>query len=401
MQEELTDELDFTHYATEFLYDVVDDAQFRDKDCYLIYDGLRKRLKAISFGDYLKRYIYQRAGLCGVYSEIPLNEYKQIIKDAFSDNVTPNSFEPTTTKLSALAQNWLTQQTVNRKVVFLLGFGLRMSVEDVNDFLTKVLCEQAINSKNPFEVICWYCYKNHYSYPKYEKLWQIYQETLPNSLNMQLIYEDYTINVRNRMHTIHDDAALISYLSRLKNKDNVSYLSITSQRYFNNLYDEARDLVANQYNQQNNVKESNKSYVVREDISPADMERIICSAVPVDRNGNLTPQRNSKLYRLFAGKRFSRQRIHDILANKTEIDRFDLITLKFFIYAQKVEQYSNPKSRYIQFVDDTNQLLENCSMGKLYVANPYECFILMCILAYDPMGTYADVWELSYSEEVS
>lgn len=401
MQEELTDELDFTHYATEFLYDVVDDAQFRDKDCYLIYDGLRKRLKAISFGDYLKRYIYQRAGLCGVYSEIPLNEYKQIIKDAFSDNVTPNSFEPTTTKLSALAQNWLTQQTVNRKVVFLLGFGLRMSVEDVNDFLTKVLCEQEINSKNPFEVICWYCYKNHYSYPKYEKLWQIYQETLPNSLNMQLIYEDYTINVRNRMHTIHDDAALISYLSRLKNKDNVSYLSITSQRYFNNLYDEARDLVANQYNQQNNVKESNKCYVVREDISPADMERIICSAVPVDRHGNLTPQRNSKLYRLFAGKRFSRQRIHDILANKTEIDRFDLITLKFFIYAQKVEQYSNPKSRYIQFVDDTNQLLENCSMGKLYVANPYECFILMCILAYDPMGTYADVWELSYSEEVS
>ena len=154
MQEELTDELDFTHYATEFLYDVVDDAQFQDRDCYLIYDGLRKRLKAISFGDYLKRYIYQRAGLCGVYSEIPLNEYKQIIKDAFSDNVTPPAFEPTTTKLSALSQNWLTQQTVNRKVVFLLGFGLRMSVEDVNDFLTKVLCEQEINSKNPFEVIC-------------------------------------------------------------------------------------------------------------------------------------------------------------------------------------------------------------------------------------------------------
>lgn len=401
MQEELTDELDFTHYATEFLYDVVDDAQFQDRDCYLIYDGLRKRLKAISFGDYLKRYIYQRAGLCGVYSEIPLNEYKQIIKDAFSDNVTPPAFEPTTTKLSALSQNWLTQQTVNRKVVFLLGFGLRMSVEDVNDFLTKVLCEQEINSKNPFEVICWYCYKNHYSYPKYEKLWQIYQETLPNSLNMQLIYEDYTINVRNRMHTIHDDAALISYLSKLKNKDNVSYFSITAQRYFNDLYDEARDLVANQYNQQNNMNESNKCYVEREDISPADMERIICSAVPVDRHGNLTPRRNSKLYRLFTGKRFSRQRIHDILTNKTEIDRFDLMTLKFFIYAQKVEEYSNPKSRYIQFVDDTNQLLENCGMGKLYVANPYECFILMCILAYDPMGTYADVWELSYSKNTS
>lgn len=399
MQEELVDELDFTHYATEVLYDVVDDVKFQDNDCYLIYDGLRKHLKAISFSDYLKRYIYQKAGLCGDYKEIPLKEYKQIIKDAFKDNVTPPAFTPTTAKLSALAQNWLTQQTVNRKVVFLLGFGLRMSVEDVNDFLTKVLCEQRINSKNPFEVICWYCYKNHYSYPKFEKLWQIYEETMPGSLNMQLLYDDYTIDVHSRMHIIHDDAALIAYLSKLKNKENVSHFSVTAKKYFDCLYDEARDLVANAYNQLNGANEGEQHYVEREDISAGDMERMICSAVPVDRHGNLSPGKNSQLYQLFMGKRFSRQRIHEILTSSTEIDRFDLITLKFFIYAQKVEQYPNPKSRYIQFWDDMNQVLEECSMGKLYVANPYECFVLMCILAVDPMGTYADVWELSYSEE--
>ena len=39
--------------------------------------------------------------------------------------------------------------------------------EDVNEFLTKALREQAINAKNPFEVICWYCYKNGYNYLKF------------------------------------------------------------------------------------------------------------------------------------------------------------------------------------------------------------------------------------------
>ena len=47
----------------------------------------------------------------------------------------------------------------------------------------------------------------------------------------------------------------------------------------------------------------------------------------------------------------------------------------------------------------TNGYLADCSMGSLYITNPYECFVLMCILSEDPLGTYADVWELSYEPE--
>ena len=35
-------------------------------------------------------------------------------------------------------------------------------------------------------------------------------------------------------------------------------------------------------------------------------------------------------------------------------------------------------------------------MGELYIQNPYECFLLICMLAEDPLGTYADVVERSY-----
>ena len=53
----------------------------------------------------------------------------------------------------------------------------------------------------------------------------------------------------------------------------------------------------------------------------------------------------------------------------------------------------------MDFLDSTNEILEKCFMGKFYIQNPYECFLLMCMLSDDPLGTYADVWELSYEKQ--
>ena len=303
-----------------------------------------------------------------------------------------------------------------------------MSVEDVNLFLTKALREPEINPKNPFEVMCWYCYKNGYNYLKYEKLKAIYEETPPNSLNMELLYGEQTIGFRSSMYSIHNDAALIAHLSKLKTNDNISKLSATARKYFNNLYDEVRDLIAQLYNQMedeqhfDSVQEyqqklirndrlydyekiqrlesfrAKKRSYTREDITESDIEHIICAAIPVDRHGNLTPGKASKLNEQFSGKRFSRQHISEILSGSAEVNRFDLITLNFFIFSQKLSQYPEAKQRYVQFEDSTNSMLEGCFMGKLYIQNPYECFVLMCILSDDPLGTYADVWELSYEK---
>ena len=139
-----------------------------------------------------------------------------------------------------------------------------------------------------------------------------------------------------------------------------------------------------------------KQIFTRADITESDIEHIICAAIPTDRHGNLTPSKASKLNEQFAGKRFSRQRIGEILSGNTEINRFDLITLNFFVFSQKLSEYPEAKNRFTQFLKSTNLILNKCFMGNLYIQNPYECFILMCILSLDPLGTYADVWELSY-----
>ena len=135
-----------------------------------------------------------------------------------------------------------------------------------------------------------------------------------------------------------------------------------------------------------------------EDITERDIEQIICSAIPLDRHGNLTKAKAGSLNEQFIGKRFSRQHIRQVLDGKTEVNRFDLITLKFFIFSQNPDTFPNRKKRYEEFIYSTNSILEQCFMAPLYVTNPYECFILMCMLSDDPLGTYADVWEISYQK---
>ena len=44
---------------------------------------------------------------------------------------------------------------------------------------------------------------------------------------------------------------------------------------------------------------------------------------------------------------------------------------------------------------------QEAGMMSLYPVNPYEAFILMCIVSDDPLDTFAAVWEKSYEESES
>lgn len=393
MEEKIT-ETDFTMLAWESLYDTVDDARFDDKDASLIYTSLKKRMKPLVFGDYLKRYIYRRAELTTPFSEVPDEEYQEIIKYSFSDTCTPAGFEKSTSKLSQLSKNWLNQRSVKRKVVFLLGFGLSMKADDVNMFLTKALLEPSINPKDPFEVICFYCYKNGYNFLKFEQLYEQYGKIKPQKADADILISDRTIVFNTNMLSIDTDVALAGYLATLKETKNASVISLSAKRQFDVLYERSRTLIAEVFSTSRNGCAPYKP----EDITEGDFEHVLCSAVPKDRHGNLTPSKDSKLSDIFGGKRISRHHLFEVVNGKIEPDRFDIITLNFLIFALEADKYPNARKRYDDFFVSTNEVLSDCLFGELYVQNPYECFVLMCILSQDPLGTYADVWELSYEE---
>lgn len=385
-------DIDFTGTAWESLYEAVDNEAFADEDAALIYNSIKSKFPVINFGDYLKRYIYQRAELEEPFAEVGLDVYQEIMKQSFQELMTPFYFEPTSEKAGAIIKRWLTSKTVKRKVVFLLGFGLNMSVKDVNHFLVKSLREHEINPKDPFEVICYYCYKKGFQYPKFSSLWSKYQEVEAFSL-LQNFSDERTVIFQNNMKAISSDEELLAYVSCLKTLDGKTGMSVTARENFLKLYAQCKQVIADIYN-----ADAGEERYSPEDISAGDFESIICSAIPKDRNGNLTQAKKSDLNEQFLGKRLSRQRINELLAEQSEINRFDLITLHFFLFSQKIDSYENVRKRYTAFVDDTNRILQECSWGELYIPNPYECFIMMCILSPDPLGTYADVWEMSFEE---
>ena len=416
--------LDFTHRARNSIIKAVRDPYFRDSDYDLIYDLLKNRMRIVPFCDYLKRYIYTKAEMEGNYLEIPVSVYQEIICAEFNDRQTPCSFTPSSTRLRNAAKNWLEQQSTTRSVVLLLGFGLGMSLDDVNDILTKALQESELNAKDPFESLCWYCYQNSLGYPKFNDLWIQYQ-SLPVTGDNKESSLDSTARFRDNLAGISTEKELMHYLAALPVVKGAKRQSVSARQHFDRLYTETKTLVARiltetnmdsarlnasrteeKLSREDHLYDFEKLQKVRnekgnfitytdKDISPADIENIILSAVPKDKNGNLISMKGSSLEKQFYGKRLSRQRLTDIMSGSIPITRYDLLTLHFFTFSQT--NTGTARERYNSFIESANQILQDCGMGPIYVANPYECFLLMCLLTEDPFGTYADVWELSFS----
>jgi len=347
-------DFDFTKKALRDIHRVVYSGDFEDMDADMIFAYMQGEMELVSFKDYLKRYLYEHAGISIPFSRIGDDVYRDIIMTSFEETYTPFSFDSTTRRPASIVKSWLTQDNVKRSAVFVLGFGLRMRAEDVSDFLTKVLKEEDFNPAVPEEMVYKKCYEDGLTYADAKKIL-----AGPNGLAAT------TDQVQEDLYS--------------------KFMSVLAR---------AKKAVADIYN--NDEEISPGKVWSAEEISSADLEKMICSGIPLTGSGNLQKMSASVLARHFSQKRMSRQRIDSLVKRQLRVDRFDLITLLFFIYAQ--EQLDlEPEERCKNFMDETNQILGSCHMIGLYPVNPYEAVILMCLLSDGPLATYSEIWDLSYS----
>lgn len=383
-------DFEFTRKAAQKFRQVVSLDSFEDEDADVIFHYLYKEMELVSFGDYLKRYIYERAELPEPFGEVPQEVYRDIVVESFKETYTPKSMNPTTTKLPALVNNWLNQASVKRETVFLLGFGLRMTVEDVTDFLTRVLREQDIDFQNPEEVIYWYCIQNRLGYHRAEEYKKTYETLIP-AKNKEASF------VFGGGLCLDDEKSLLEYLSYLKyRRSDPEHGESRAFQEFMRLLERARTIIAAMY--QKDEEERGRSRVwTAGDITPSDVEKVICSGIPINNMGNLKKMSASILAKHFSQKRFSRQRITNILNHKFPVERFDLLTLGFFIVSQEMAE-EDPYARYRYFIEKMQETLYVCGMSEIYIVNPYECFLLMCLLTDCPLAVFSEIWEKSYEE---
>lgn len=366
----------FTDSAYTVLFSIVDDPAFRERDADMIFEALMTRLDFVNFGAFLKRFIYEKVNPGKPFEELDDDYYRRVIVQSFADTGTPASFEPTTAKLGNLVKNWLTQKVVGRRVVFLLGFGLSMTGDEVDMFLKKALGTQSIRCGDPFERLCSYCYSKGYSYDRFRILYDAC--TAGGSIPPEFPDEDREIT--ERMHDVKEQEAT-GHEKR-------------AREIFDSLYEKASRAAARMLERQDDDGEEYGAGLI---------ERVLLSGVPKEKTGNLTSAAKSSLASIFSYRRPNRQRFWTIKKGSASPDRFDIITLNFLLFSETGDSGAEDESkrrvrRFDDFVNSCNDLLGQCGFGNIYVVNPYECFILMCILSDNPICTYSEVFEKSYEK---
>ena len=368
---------DYTQKAVFHVNDVIDSEQFEGMDSEMIFSYLADKMITVDFKDYLKRYIYTFAEIEEPFDEITDEIYTEIIRTSFREKMAPLSLQPTTRKESKIIRDFLNAQAVTRETVFALGFGLSMSEQDVADFLTKVNLESSYDLEDPTETIYWFCYKYELPYEK-AKAYISYYDSLSED---DTLSEKKWMVLRKNPNFLINEEQLRLYLKYIrtfaKPEEKKEYL----YQQFLSIYDRCIAAVSH--------------LTGAKDVGAADIEKQLCCGIPITEKGNLIKMSGSLLARQFKNKRMTRQRINSILARKHSVERFDLITLLFLVYAIDVEP-DWPVERSLQYIDEIDSILHDCGMMGIYPVNPYESFVLMCLITDYPLASYSDVLEKSY-----
>ena len=387
---------EYTKKSVVNLNRIINSKQFQEMDSETIFQYLKKEMEIVSFGDYLKRFLYEESGLSEPFTEIPDQYYISVIEESFAANKSPYCFTPVTTSRNSIIRRWLHSGTVERSTVFVIGFGLRMTDQEGAVFLTKVLKEQDFCFNDPVETVYWYCFHHGYPYSTALSLLEGSEfssedrKDVPDSAFWHSVRESLPVYLSNK-------PMLEKYLAYFKfSKEDRVEAAYTE---FSRIYGQAV-CAARQELREDPVSEGRN-----QELSGAfDIESVLCSGNPKTHSGNLTAASRSSLSAHFKRKRMSRQRISRLLNRKAKVERFDLITLLFLIYAVNTEAGS-PEMRCRNYIDEMNACLKRCDMMELYPVNPYESFILMCLLTEEPLSVYNDVWEMScerdFGEQVS
>ncbi|MBR3643077.1 MAG: hypothetical protein IKN57_06170, partial [Parasporobacterium sp.] len=197
---------EFTKRSAANLRRITSSKWFEEKDSEVIFEYLRYEAEVVFFGDFLKRYIYEKSGESLPFSEVPEEYYVSVISDSFAMNRAPHSFVQVKTKWKNIIKRWLRERSAGRDTVFLLGFGLNMTDEDVSMFLMKVLKEQDFCFTDRSETIYWYCFHHGLPYAaavsllsdtsgsaaeRNPRFWEKNRDSLKIYLSNQTMLRDY------------------------------------------------------------------------------------------------------------------------------------------------------------------------------------------------------------------
>ena len=395
---------DYTVAARHNISVVYSAADLADMDYQNIHDYLEKVCtQRVGFCGYLKRDLYRLMKREGIltdekFEDVKVRKMNEYLRRSFRAGGVPFSFEGKEVK----TDRWLTQKSVSRDVVLLVGFGLRMGPEQVDDYFTKGLNQMRFSFINPREVICYYCYANNLSFMDFETIEKICEQRfsgLSEAERKERAGKDMFSGF-GKERLVSDINYLYEFVLFLKCSGSYERSKNNALLQFEQLADEVQrlyieELVENEETDEIADKNKNQrnSYLIE--------KALYAGAFFYDENNNLLKDADETVESSLESYYLTRPKINKILKGKQGVSRFDLITLYFYCFAKKCTDFDvsveERKERCFTFIDDMNVILMKANMYKYNVTNPYECFILLCVMAEDPFESFTELY--SYGRE--
>lgn len=399
---------------------------------------LEKSYAKYLFGDYLKRMVYE------LYifpeddgrkiTEIPEDEYIKDIQQIFKENgmkgVGTLQFGGSTRLTPSNLKRWMGMPCyqVSRELVFLFGFGFNMFAEQVEELLTKVIGQAGFDFRSAQETIYYWCLKQNRGYSGLREWQEKYMEIQEEAEEQKEsgIYEEKeecaggarTRYYKEKAVRITDEDGFKEYLRELERIRRDTRNRITARETLNivvnilwyELSKERRgetkwlELLVEQKeaegDAQNRTKRTQREIKTMQKYwREVSLEPLIQS-IWQEEDPVAISEKSRKLASLLPDM-WKKRSLQDKLNGERRVRKEDILTGVFLTYAHQLEKQmpymSGEEKDYMvrveTYVEDVNTYLEQCGMGEFYIVQPYEIFLVLCLLYDKPYSFFLSVWK--------
>lgn len=282
-------------------------------------------------------------------------------------------------------KNWLKKAPPSgsqqgREKVYALCFALGLDASKTEEFFLKAYLERPFNYKNMNEAVYFFCLDNGLPYSKAEEMIQKI-EVEPHVKSIDAEQEINTVEVGNAISKMNSEDELIKYL--VENRSAFEKQNQTAKAKIKELYEECKELA------KEHVEKYPGQLHIEGEIQNIDnlLEAITGYNARATYNGEKVYKTSISKSKLPAAVRKNfpqREQFKQIEKDEASFDviRKFLIMLKFYHFfasaliknAKKLEE----NSLFCEFIDETNEMLEECGYVQLYWRNPYDAVFVYC-----------------------
>lgn len=361
--------------------------------------------------DIVKEYLIKKNIVKDTQSD---KELFDIVKKCYKDNGMSGRYALRINSTAKEFYQSVERDILSKKVMFVsrekiigLAFGLGMTIEETEYMLTKVLLQMSFNPKSSYEMIAYYVLKNYTGkerITKYDEFVEFYSK-IEDTIGCGTDTKFFDDNFNNIDLIKKDDIAFKKCLELCKQDD-----------YYNKYSSNIKDLF------------SKKIYKIKGKLGVKDEEeQSVIHNILIEEGKKNTDKFASDIFsrevleNIFVDSEFSVSQREDIsekgynitasflnnyLLLQTEEDRHisrkGLILVSFVCYILENRESFHNKKR-IDIVDDFEEyvsvlLSTNHMFSDLYLKDPFESFILLCLLHTHPYEYFCSNYYLYFRQ---